>query len=194
MRPKLVTGPGNEPISLDDMKTHLRVDITDDDELITGYMIAARISCENIAGKFFIDQTWDLWDDGFPGSSILTLPRGMGPLQSVTHIKYWDQDDQEQTFDSANYIVDDKSEPARIVLRSGETWPSDILAEINGVNVRVVVGFGDDADVPENIKQAIKLTVGHYYENREDIIVGSQVHPIPNGAKNLLWHDRVKVF
>lgn len=194
MRQELVAGPGEEPISLADVKNHLRVDISDDDELIMAYMLTARRSCEVIANKKFVSQTWDLWADGFVGSTVWTLPRSMSPLQAVTYIKYWPEGQTAVTFDSSNYEVDEKSQPARIVLKRESTWPGDILREVNGVNIRVVVGFGDDADVPEEIKQAIKLTVGQYYENREDLIVGSQIHEIPNGAKNLLWHDRNLVF
>lgn len=196
MKQVLVAGPAEEPVSLDDMKNHLRVDISDDDELITAYMIAAREICEGVANKKFVSQTWDLWMDYFPGSTELILPQSMSPLQSVTHIKYWPNGGSEQTYNATNYLVDIYSQPAKIVLKAlnAATWPSDTLIDVNGVNVRVVVGFGDDADVPEKIKQAIKLLVGEYYESREDLIVGSQVHEIPRGVRDLLWLDRNKVF
>jgi uncharacterized phiE125 gp8 family phage protein len=194
MNPVLVTGPDHEPVSLDDMKNHLRVDIADDDELIMAYMLTARRTCERIARKKFVTQTWDLWADGFIGSTKWKLPKSMSPLQSVTHIKHYDRADGDTTINAANYIVDTYSQPAKIVLKTGQTWPGDILREVNGVNIQVVVGFGDDADVPEEIKQALKLLVGHFYENREDLIVGSQVHEVPMGVKNLLWLDRNMVF
>lgn len=195
MNPVLQTGPVKEPVTLANMKLHLRVDVSDDDDLITAYSLTARRTCERIARKKFITQTWDLWDDGFAGVGTIQLLKSMSPLQSVTHIKYWDEDDSESTFNAANYIVDTYSQPARIVLKTDQTWPADVLREVNGVNIRVVVGFGDDeADVPEEYNQAIKLLVGHFYENREDIIVGSQVHEVPMGVKDLLWLDRNMVF
>lgn len=194
MRPVLLTGPTMEPVSLDDIKNHLRVDLADDDELITAYMLTARRTCERIGRKKFVSQTWDLWMDSFVGVGTIQLPKSMSPLGSVVHVKYWDLDDIESTVNAANYIVDTTSQPARIVLKTDQTWPADVLREVNGVDIQVVVGFGDDADVPEEYKQAIKLLVGHFYENREDIIVGSQVHEIPMGVKDLLWLDRNMVF
>jgi len=187
----LVTGPQQEPVSLDDIKNHLRVDITNDDELIMAYMLAARESIESISNQRLVSQTWDIWLEQFPGSTVYRVPRSLTPLQSVTHVKYWDADDQEQTFDSSNYLVDTYAKQGQIVLQSSAAWPGDVLREVNGVNIRVVVGFGDDADVPERYKQAIKLLVGHWYENREQVVVGRMPMEIPFGVKNLLWHDRV---
>lgn len=187
----LVTGPQQEPVSLDDIKNHLRVDITNDDELIMAYMLAARESIEAISNHRLVDQTWDIWMDAFPGSVVYRMPRSLTPLQSVTHVKYWTAADVETTFDSSNYVVDTYAKQGQIILQSTAAWPGDVLREVNGVNIRVVVGFGDDADVPERYKQAIKLLVGHWYENREQVIVGKMPMEIPFGVKNLLWHDRV---
>jgi len=190
----LVTAPALEPVSLDDIKSHLRVDIDDDDELIMSYMLTARSQCEKIAGSFFVDQTYKIFEDGFPGSNVWALPRHMSPLESVTHIKYYDENDQASTFAATNYVVDSYSSPCRIILKSTAAWPGDVLRVANGVELQVVVGFGDPPDVPDHYKQAIKLLVGHYYENRETVIVGSQVNELPMGVKDLLWLDRNKVF
>jgi uncharacterized phiE125 gp8 family phage protein len=185
----LVTGPTDEPVSLGEAKNHLRVDITDDDAYIESLITVARRSCEYIANKKFITQTWNLLLDGFPGSTKLELPKSLDPLESVTHIKYYDVDDQPTTYDAANYVIDIYSQPARIVLKSGSSWPGDILRVANGVEVQVVVGFGDDADVPMEVKQAMLLVVGHLYENREQVTDAKLVE-IPRGAKSLLWFDR----
>lgn len=187
----MVTGPQQEPIDLEDVKNHLRVDLDDDDELIMAYMIAARRTCEQIANKKLVTQTWDIWLDYFPGSTSFNLPKSLGPLQSVSFIKYTDEDNNVATYAASNYVVDANSQPGRIVLKPTAAWPGDVLLPVNGVEIQVVVGFGDDADVPEEYKQAIKLLVGHWYENRETVIVGSQANEIPMGVKSLLWLDRV---
>ena len=185
-----VTPPAAEPVVVAEAKTHLRVDISDDDTLIESLIVTARRSCEQIANKKFYTQTWNLLIDGFPGSNILELPKTLSPLASVTHIKYYDVDDSSSTLSADNYVVDIYSIPARIVLKTGQAWPSDVLRVVNGVEVQVVVGFGNADAVPQEYKQAMLLAVGLYYENREDVIVGTVATDLPRGIKSLLWFDR----
>jgi uncharacterized phiE125 gp8 family phage protein len=187
---KIDTEPTTEPITLEEAKDHLRVDITDDDTYIESLIKVARRSCEHISNHKFITQTWDVWLDGFPGSATLELPKSLTPLQSVTHIKYWDKDQNEATYSSNNYEVDTNSEPGKIVLKRASSWPSDVLRVVNGVEIQVNVGYGDDADVPWEIRQAILLLIGHLYENRETVIVGEIAREIPMGVRSLLWFDR----
>lgn len=185
----LVTGPETEPIGLDEAKTHLRVDVVDDDAYINSLIVVARRTCEQIANKKFINQTWNLLMDSFPTSMEIRLPKSLSPLVSVTHVKYFDEADQESTFNAGNYVVDIYSQPARIILKRDATWPTDVLRVANGVEVQVVVGFGDEPDLPQEYKQAMMLLIGHWYENREDV-TEVKLDQIPRGAKTLLWLDR----
>jgi uncharacterized phiE125 gp8 family phage protein len=185
----LQTAPTAEPVLIADANAHLRVDIDDDNDLITALIVAARERAEDILRRALITQTWDLYLDAFPEGDSLELP--FPPLQSVTHVKYTDKDGDESTFDSANYIVDTSSEPGKIVLAYGKTWPSTTLQPVNGVNVRFVCGFGDaGTDVPQTMKQAMLLMIGEWYENRENATQPRQAE-IPLSAKMLLWPDRV---
>lgn len=182
------TAPSVEPLSASEAKSHIRVDISDDDTLIGTYIKAARQDRENFTRRAFVSQTWDLYLDAFPGSSVIELPKP--PLQSVTHIKYTDEDGNETEFSSDSYQVDIYSEPGRIMLKSGYSWPSDTLQVMNGVQIRFVCGYGDaGSDVPENFRRAIALIVGSLYENREDISV-AQLFSIPRGADLLCWPNR----
>lgn len=49
------------------------------------------------------------------------------------------------------------------------------------------------AAVPETIKAALKLTVGHWYENREAFAEGALAE-VPMAVKSLLWGERVLEF
>ena len=190
MNISLVTAPAAEPVDLDEAKLHLRVDINDDDTLIESLILLARRMSEGISNHRFVTQTWDIFMDAFPGSDTIHLPKSLSPLSSVTHIKYTDEDDNESTFASSNYVVDTYSDPGRIKLDRDSNWPSDTLTELNGVVVRVVVGYGDPADIPQEYKQAIMLMVGHWYENREQVTVGEVAREIPMGVEALLMLDR----
>lgn len=188
----LVAGPAVEPATTSEAKSHLRVDISDDDTLIDNLVTAMRDHVETITRRALITQTWDYVLDAFPQDDELVLP--LPPLQSVTSVKYTDTDDNESTFSSDNYRVDTDSEPGRIVLKNGYTWPSDTLKSVGGVVVRFVAGYGDAAsDVPQAIIQALLLMVGHLYENREaaQFVAGGNVQVLPMGIEMLLWPYRV---
>ena len=185
---KLVTPPTSEPITLLEVKDHLRVDGSDDDALISVLITAARKWAEEYTGRQFVTATWDWFLDGFCPSFSAPLP----PLQSVTSIKYLDTAGAEQTLDAATYRVDAVSEPGRIALDYGKTWPST-YSVINAVTVRFVAGYGAAAAVPEPIRQAILILIGELYEQRQESIIGNIQTAVPFGVRALLtpykvWH------
>lgn len=188
MNLSLATAPSVEPISTANAKAHLRVDTSDDDTLIDALVKAAREQAENFTRRALITQTWDMVLDGWPAGTAMPIP--LPPLQSVTHVKYKDQDGSESTFSSGDYIVDTAVEPGRIVLGYNKSWPSGTLYPASPISVRFVAGYGDAAtDVPESIIQAMKLMVGLWYEHREDADV-MRTYPIPMGAEMLMYSYR----
>lgn len=184
----IVTAPVNEPVTVLDAKAQSRVDITDDDDLIYAQIVAARELCELQARRAFVTQTLAVTLDAWPANGIIELPRP--PLQSVTSIKYTDEDGNQSTFASSNYIVDTANN--RVVLKSSATWPSDVLQRVAAILVTFVAGYGTAADVPTIYKQAILLTIGHWYENREAVVVerGVNIQELPIGVNRLLGIDR----
>lgn len=187
-----VSAPAAEPVSTADAKTHLRVTHSDEDAFIAAISAAAREWVEVATQRKLITQTHDLFIDGFPSGDIV-LP--FGQCQSVTSVKYTDIDDAESTFDSASYDVATWKEPARIVLKHGYQWPTANLRPAGGVAVRFVCGYGTSGvNVPVGLIHAIKLMIGHFYNNRESIVVdrGSvQVIEVPDSAKALAWPYRI---
>jgi uncharacterized phiE125 gp8 family phage protein len=189
MRLKLATAPASEPVTLAEAKAHLRVDISDDDTLIDGLIASARRYFEEAARRALITQTWRLSLDGWPSGDEIELPRP--PLQSVTSVIYKDQDGNATTWAAANYIVDTDSEPGRIVLAYGQSWPTGVLYPANPIQITYKAGYGDaGSSVPTQMKQAILLLIGHYYENREDTIAGTTIKAIPLGVHSLIWLNR----
>ena len=171
----LVTGPTAEPVTLAEAKLHLRVDIDDDNDLIEALVAAAREYVERLCRPqvALISQTWKLVLDATPGDTITLRPY---PLQSVSSIKTISDAGVEATYSSSGYQVDTSSEPGRVRLKSGYSWPSTTLQALNGFQVTFVAGFGDDpSDVPQQIRQAVLLLIGHWYENREVQIVTGAV-------------------
>lgn len=185
---KQTAAPASEPVTTDEAKSHVRVDISDDDTLIDSLIASARDTIEKLARRALITQTWRLSLDNWPDGDAIELPRP--PLQSVSSITYTESDGTVNTWDTSGYIVDTDSEPGRVVLAYGESWPSVTLYPAAAIKITFVAGYGDEAgDVPEPWKQAIKLLVAHWYENREPIQAG-KMEQIPFAVDSLIHMDR----
>jgi len=188
----LITAPTGEPILIDEMKDHLRISIDDDDKDVERITRVARRWCEKMQNRAYMTQTWDQYFDHFPLTPF-ELPRP--PLQSITHIKWFDTDDTETTVSTDVYRADTFGFKGRVNLKDGQQWPTDTLRTLNGVVVRFVAGYGNRASTPEEITQAIKLMAGHLWENREETIPEKfDIVHIPFGVFDLLDIDRAITF
>jgi hypothetical protein len=115
---------------------------------------------------------------------------GTGTATASGIIKYYDTDNTVAYFDASNYFVDIKSTPGRIVLAYGCTWPSVTLRPANGVCVTFIAGYGAASSVPQAVKQAMLLLMGHLYEHREEVTDRS-LSKLPMGVESLLWKERM---
>lgn len=184
----LVTPPTSEPITTAEAKIHLRVEHGVDDELIGTLIPAARHTVETGTGRKCGSQTWDMKLDCFPsGAIVLPYP----PVSSVTSVTYVDSNGTTQTWSSAYYTTDlpsgDDSAPARIYPIYGQSYPS-IRSQRNAVTVRFVCGF---TTVPGGMLAAMKLLIGHWYANREAVVVGAISQTLQDAVQTLVWQHRV---
>lgn len=196
---KLVTAATANPISLEEAKLHLRVEDDDEDTLITILISAATKHSEKFMGRALIAQTFDLYVDQFPAEgdvnpAAIRIP--MSPLLDVVGVFYDDASDVEQEFDAASYLVDDASEPPRIVLVNSAAWPTT-REGANAVRIRFRAGYVDNSvspevgEVPEDIRSAILLYLGSLYAHRETVVIGQTATAMPWGAEQLLRMNRV---
>jgi uncharacterized phiE125 gp8 family phage protein len=167
------------------MKLHLKVDYDDDDTLIDQLILAATEYCQNFQNRIYVTATQtmvlDEWLD------VISPPRS--PLISVGSIVYVDTDGNDQTLASSVYRVDTANEPGRITLEYGQSWPS-IRSVTNAITITYDAGYGAAADVPDDVKTAIKQLVGSWYEYREDASE-LNLNMSPTGVNALLWSNRV---
>lgn len=189
---RIITPPVLEPITLAEAKLQCRVDLTDEDTLITNYIKEAREYCEGLDWRAYLTQTIELWLEDWPADDEIELPRP--PLQSVTSVKYYDVNDVEYTFASTNYFVDVVSQPGRLHLKYLKAWPVTPLREYNAVCVTYVAGWTAAANVPQTIKDACLLLVGHRYAYREATITGTISREIEMGVLRLLMINRTFQF
>lgn len=183
----LTTGPTSEPVTLEEAKQHLRVEVSEDDDYINGLITAARLLVERMQGRALFTQTYTLKLDDFSSSEI-RLPRP--PLASVTSITYLDSGGASQTLSTSVYGVDTSSEPGRVYLKYAQSWPSVYAQELS-VSIVYVAGYATVAAIPATTKQAIKMLVAHLYENREPVNIGNIVNALPMAVESLAAVDAV---
>ena len=183
---KLKTAPASEPITLDEAKAHLRVSGSDEDSLISNLISAAREEAEKYMNRSIIAQTWQFYCDFF--TQLIRL--SYGDVNSITSIKYFDDTNAEQTLPVNLYDSDLISNPARITRAYGASYPST-YERTNAVIIEYIAGF---ATVPGSVKAAILLTIGHLYENREDVVVGHTSTELPKAASYLLEPYRIFTY
>lgn len=195
--------PVDEPVTLDEVKQSIRVDITDDDALIGDLITAARVYVENVIGVSMMTQTWIEYLDRFPRPNAyetwpwhalpatILIPRY--PVQSVTSITYTDVNYATQTVDPSTYTADLVSRLARLAPKqlTSQGWPANsplIVPQQDSVQVTFVAGYASQDDVPQTLKLAVKLLVGLWYQNREAAITSTRVASamVPFGVKELL--------
>jgi len=175
---KVITAVTTEPVTLVEAKAHLRVDVADDDTLITEQIGVAREFAEHYTGRALAPQTLELALDAFPSRSIAL--QGV-PVTSITSIKYKDAEGVEQTVSAADYSLNDYGITASVELAAGTEWPVTQVAS-NAVKVRYVAGY---TAAPKAVKAAMLLLVGHLYENRQEA-TSLKVEQIPLGIKSML--------
>jgi len=186
---KVHTEAARQPITLDEAKAHLRVTNTAEDDVITFMIKAATKWCERYSGYTFVNTVYQLNMDDFPPDDIIVLPKY--PLAGVTSIKYYNDEDTQVTFDSDNYRVDTTSIPGRVEYVT--SWPG-VYDKINTIEILFTAGYGTDpADVPDDMKAAIKIMLGHLYEHRQEVVNYSP-QEMPMGARAILGAYKIPVF
>lgn len=189
MHLKLITAPALEPITLEQAKAHLRVEVNDDDLLIGSLITAAREAAEHETQRALMPQTWDLTLTAFPAGAI-RLPKP--PMASITSIQYIDADGALQTMAEADYLLSQHSEAAEISPVYGADWPT-AREQPGAVTVRYVAGYPDADSVPAQIKAWMLLRIGALYENRESVVNGTISQDLGSGFVDRML-DAYKVW
>jgi uncharacterized phiE125 gp8 family phage protein len=187
---EIVTPPASEPVTLSEAKAQLSVTSSAHDTRITSLITTARRQVERYLKRALITQTWKVYYNCFHAVMELPYP----PLQSVTHVKYYDDSGTLQTLSSDLYWEDLASEPGKIVRKYDAVYPELLAGRPNAVEIQYVAGYGDAEDVPEDIRHAILMLVTDYFDNRGEVVVGSIAQRIPGFIKDLVHDYRMYDF
>ena len=157
----IATSPETEPLTLDDVKMHLRTlpgNDAEDTSIIMPLITAAREYCENITGRALATQIIKAYPDEF--KPVIRLPHP--PIISVESVKYTDENGT-KTMDTNEYVVDDEN----IAFINIPTYKSRSL---DPIEITYTAGY---EVLPSSVRQAMLLLIGHWYFNREAVVVGA---------------------
>lgn len=181
---KLITAPSTTPVSLTEAKSYLNISDTSWDTKLTSLIAAATSYLDGPSGylgRCIYTQTWELHLDDF--SDAIRIP--LGPVASVSSVKYYDTDSVLQTVSSANYQTDLISSDAWIVPISTFDWP-DVAEGINNVVIQFVAG---SATPPEAIKHPMLMLIAQWFDTPESASEKPYTN-MPNGVAALLANHR----
>ena len=183
------------PCTLTEAKAFAQVEHSNDDLVflaadgLRGLIPAATAYVENRGGLALVQQTRkQTWDGSFapvtnignqpqyspmvgnqpqfsPSASELEL--GVGPLISVTSLKYLDTVYTEQTVPSTTYRAITERMPGRIKLKNTAVWPTTI-DDSESVYCTYEAGYGaSPAAVPPDLINCVLILVAYWYEHRD---------------------------
>lgn len=160
----LVTAAATEPVTLQEAFRQLNLETdSGEDSVVKDIITDARTYVERFTGQSLAVQTWKRVFDEFPD----TIELLRGPVTAVTELQYYDTDNASQTLNVGTQIITDfTSVPARITPLVDAGWP-DTEARTGAVSVTYTAGY-TAANIPGNLKRAILLMVGFFYDNRGD--------------------------
>ena len=181
MTPILLSGPAVEPLGLDETRLWLRLDATDEDQLVLALIRAARSAVEQATRRALVAQSWRLRLDRWPAERHLRLP--LSPILSLDAVRVFDAAGAPMLLDLAGFHIDAPRGP-QLVLDATPPAPGRIA---NGIEIDITAGFGvSGQDVPEPLRMAMRLLVAHWYERRGDALHEERIATLPAGVAALV--------
>ena len=178
-------------VSVDDALFHLRIDAGTEDSYVEKLIRSVQQELVPPTGWLGRALTTVTYRQTLP-SFADTIRLAGGIIQELTSIEYLDNAGATKTVDPTVYRLTNDGIPS-IVLKPGQSWPTDVLCVEDAVAINYDAGFGDtETDVPEVIKEYILLKVGTRYDNRKDTIVGTIATPTPY-VEHMLDNWRIRL-
>lgn len=163
-RPTVKTPPTEMPVSLEEVKELAVVDFDDDNILLNGLLAASVAHLDGfggILGRAMVSQEWSVSRHCWRRDIALPVP----DVSSV-EIEYWDASGEVQNVPSEFIIILPITKGSTIILAEDFAFPALEKANPAPITVSFTCGFGAAADVPANLKLAVKALAAHWYEHR----------------------------
>jgi uncharacterized phiE125 gp8 family phage protein len=156
---KIINGPEDMPVSLEEARNAARVNGTDHDGEITALVNALTAEAEHIIGQVIINRTYQVTLDSFTG----LVPVPALPVGQVIDVSYFDADGLPQTLSTELWQLDESYDPPALAPVLGGSWPA--TAERRGaVTITYVAGYGSSsASTPAVFKGYVLAKVREYF-------------------------------
>ena len=152
-----MTPPAAEPLTLAAAKDFLRLGTDAEDELVMQLIRAGRAHVETASGLALVTRTlkrrWTTWPQGLLRGGVKLRP---GPTQALVSVVRVDAEGGEQLLTGRFQLTS-----GRLRLRPFAGLP--VVPPGGAIEVTFVAGYGDAADVPEDLVHAVKLWVKAAY-------------------------------
>jgi uncharacterized phiE125 gp8 family phage protein len=183
---RVTTPPAQEPVDIDLIRRHCRIDSDYDDDLLTMYGTSARQWAEAWLNRALITQGLLLSMTTSPPPTAsplvpqslivfplnwpptirkpISIPRA--PCQKVNMVLTGFPDEMSPADPENDYILNLMVEPAQVSLKA----PLVPMIPAMSMQIDYVAGYGDDPEnVPAPIRHGILLLTAYLYEGRGDV-------------------------
>lgn len=182
-------GSGVDPFpALAVVKTHLRVDFSDDDTYIESIRAAAESYIEEYCSvKFGTFVNYAYWDYAHP---LVLVPAQanaiLDTLPDTLRLDVLQSDGTYAEVAAKDHEIDFKHNPIRVRYSGSYS----LGRELNQFRLRFQT---QNSTVPAYLKQAFLMICGHFYENRQDV-GNDRVYEVPMNSRYLLERYRQSQF
>jgi uncharacterized phiE125 gp8 family phage protein len=161
MKYNIVTPASDLPVSVADMKTHLRVTHSNHDNLIESYIKSAVQMIENRASLCLMPQTWklSLTDE----EVVEKIEIYKYPVLGFVNITYYDTDNASQSLTNSqdDYISFIDGRPSSLIF---EDVPTTYERE-DAMQITFLAGYDT---IPEDLLLGVKMLVWRMYNHPDD--------------------------
>jgi len=181
----VIVEPLSSPRTVQDLKAYIGIKSDDDYQDLNIH--EAIKSCthwfETYLERSLVPRTLQKKFSSFSESMEIEL----GPVSSIVSVEYQDQDNVAQTIAPANYVLNTLKLVDALNPAPGYAWPTPYQAA-GSIAVTYVAGY---STIPENVIQAMNITIDNWIRYQSNNASGTLVTTIPFAAMQLLDLERV---
>lgn len=181
-----VTAPPAATLPVRAFAEHLRLgtgfaDDGSQDAVLELYLRAAMAAIEARLGRVLLARSFMWTLERWREATSQPLP--VAPVRSIESVTLTDAEGVETALDPVAWSLVRDAQRPRLVGRFGRSLPR--IPRGGSATVRLAAGFGESwDDVPADLRQAVFLLAGHYYESRTEM--GGRTGAMPFGVLVLI--------
>ena len=181
------------PVTLEEAKRQLNIIGSQDDNLISTFIVAAARLCENETWRSFMPSSFTMMVSQALVKKDQLVYVSKAPVTAISNVKYYDSNETLQTMvNGTDYVYSLESEPAMVKFL---TVPNVSTKKIYPYQIEFTGGWEAIEDVPTDIKIAVLMAVSDMYEMRNNSVVGVSLDTqLPITSKRLLAPYRINTY